>query len=295
MSEVYRYEQILALPGECQRNQENFNYGLDVAYGGMQRLVEKGQLYGALFYGSAVFDGTNQTSDIDVFLAVHAFDAETTFNLKALVGRVNELTGVPLGLTGYTVEDLQNGRHWERAAKIDTLFQLAEERPDLVAGNNPLEVLRPLEQDLLADVDDYLTNRLREMTWSDLQGCVKNPEGVLEAVFNAPHRAGRKSLSALIHAGRLPEAVLPDMKKPTIARAVAETYGVADPAVTELNTDIQAEFDRYLILVDQVRAGHISADEYNQLIRASLSASLPLAIDYIRRLQIQYRRISGTG
>lgn len=290
MSQVFRYEQIIDLAGEIKP--EQFDAGIEMAAVDLGHLVEEGLVVGALFFGSAAFKGTNPTSDIDTFVAVKNFDEKTVDGLQQAVAHVASGVGISLELTAYTLDQLKTGEHWERAAKVDWLKEQAEEYPELIVGANPIEFIAPLTKDLRLDVDEYLTNRAQEMTWSLIHGFQRNPEMMLEKVFNTPHRTARKTLHVLSFLGFLPQDTLPDMRKPIIALAAESVYGSHDESIVQHQQDIREDLERYLVLIDEVRRGKVDANEYAQMVHMTLAEDLPKAIDFVRRLQPIYRALA---
>jgi predicted nucleotidyltransferase len=285
MSRVYQFEEIGASPEKLGC----FEQGIDLAVKGFQGLVNDEYIEGAFLYGSAIFGDANPRSDIDALVVPKQFDNPTLQALKNLFRNVKDRSGVPLGMTAFSVDDLCIGRHTLRDSMLAWLHLQTELFPQYLIGANPLDFITPLEQDLLTDVDLYLTERKQVMTSSYIHGHDVRPEAMLEIALNTPHKCGRKTLISLLHKGLISADVLPDMRKATVNRGVIQLFGIKDPVITDLQLHLMADFSAYTKLVEETKAQRIDSDEYNQLVYATLAVDLPKAIELTRRIQTQFR------
>jgi hypothetical protein len=284
MSSVYRYEEIV---GFTPPSPETFAQEVGAVRQDLRRLHEQGLLTGGLIMGSATSDPSTR-SDIDVTVAATQISPELLAGIAAMQRGVRERSGIPVDPLCFTEDQLRSGEHPISETEIAWFRLLGDRLPENVIGTNPFQMMQSNGHDPLEDADAYFTRyamRL-EQTARDASAA---PEGLLEAILNAPHKLGRLGVGTLVYAGRLPRATLMSTNKADIARAVSETFGTNDPAVAALYADLTAASSAYTKLVEEVREGRVDQAAYEQLVTAAINDGLPKALALAVKMQAAYR------
>lgn len=288
MSRIYRYEEI-APADQRDVDKPPIEDPLLSSRGEIEKLFLDGYVEGAFLYGSTIFNKEDECSDIDAFIAVREFNPETAEALRALVENLTKKFGIPVNLTTYTSSQLKLGQHSLRRGYLATMQEQAGMRPDLIVGTNPLMYIKPLEKDLLLDVNEYITMQERQVIIDYIHNMRHSPEASLELALNMPHRMGRKTINALELEGKISVGTLADMSKEAISAAVDKVYGKKDNAITLLKDDLRIDLQTYVDFVRHVKRGDITKDEYDAIVSATAREDLPKAREFAKRVQVLFK------
>lgn len=287
MSRVYRYEELALTP---LATPESFHREVIDIKQSLGSLVVDGAISGAFLYGSAIADA-NPRSDIDLLVATPAITQATRDGLRAVSTGIYERSGIPVDISCFSETSLTTGNHgYYRANLLMWLKTLSAKSPENVIGSNPVDLIKPLEGDLIDAIDSDLTKQKHVFEMAYMKGHVLHPEALLETILNFPHKAGRECISALLMHGYIPPAIIKDARKDSVARVVGETLGSQDPRLRVLYGHLVADFGRYTEFADEAIGSGITRDEYGQAIATTIQEDLPVAIELADRMQTAYRQ-----
>ena len=262
-----------------------------------QALSSQGIIVGAFPFGSTQFADHNAFSDFDIAVAIEETGVEAeTVTYRAIhdtAKAVFRRTSVPLEVSCYTTAQLREGLHDFPPTMLSWLKEERAKYPHSVIGDDFIEEITPkrLRQSprVLADIDEYVARSRHLLKKSWWQGCYFRPHDLLAVVLNTPHIAGRKVIDTLQSNCFGYDNPLQDMKKESITRAVGEMFG-PQSEITTLYHAVHSDALRYQReFVNE--AVHLSQEEYDQIIEATLDDDLPKVIEFLRRIQQEYRKI----
>jgi predicted nucleotidyltransferase len=288
MTHILRYEDIPLGQSECDPAA-----AVPMLREGLQALCDEGIVEGAMVYGSTVFGDNDPTSDIDQITTVWDRTMPTMERIRKLGADVYWLTGRFVENVTLTLDELGSGRHSLRDGMLSYLRDQAAQTPENVVGRGVLRFVKPRSLSFAKDVLGYFHEQVyllqNKYSWTPL----KDPEGLLESSLNIPRRAARKSIDAMQFAGLVSQGVMPDIRKATVARAVATVYGPHDERIPELYDEASQCLQLYGQLVSEVQTGQIGREEYNQLIHGGVLYNLPRTTELLKRMERVYKTLAG--
>ncbi len=255
-------------------------------------LAERGVVLGAFPFGSSQFGDYSLTSDYDIIVAIEdtavTTEMEIYRELHEAARVVYGQTSVPLEVSCFTESQFAEGLHTMPSAMLEWLKGQRVQYPESVIGKDFVGAIHNYVPKVpaspsLATADSYAASTRHTLKKEWLQGTYFRPHDLLSLVLSVPHVLGRKTVDIVSY------GTLTDLSKGGIKTAVEQTLGADERLLTlygEISEDLSRYADQFLPSV-----ADLSSDEYDQVIEATLEDNLPKAIELIRRMQEEYRRL----
>ncbi len=287
------YEEVSS--GALNSPEARSDMAIDLTHTALRGLYKRGLIVGAMLFGSA-FSGDlfrepdiNPLSDLDVLVVTKGDYGEGMRSLRDIHALVLGRLAVSLEMTWLTEQQAQAGDHTVAQPMHVWLQRQVILHPEMVIGEDPTELLEPIDVDL----DEY-TDRWFQETRSRFQKASVSPHQALPWALSLPHIAARRSIDALKYtrrAGQTDKTPL-DVTREGIRAAVQDIYGKHDPEIWELYQKIEGmQRDFLSFLMDEVSTGEVSKTEYNATIEAMASRAIPEVLKLLDKMHDAFGRV----
>lgn len=281
MGKVYSWEKI---EGGNIPKIEQFLVAKRMILDNLPELIPN-DIYGAKVFGSVAKDSPSIRSDFDLLVV---FNSELGIRkLNNLVQEVDKKTNVEVEPLILSVQQASEGLH-----TIDPNFYKhfkgIPNEGNLV-GNNPLNKIRPLEENEMDFCMNYIRQKIRRLNQGHFEVTEVKLLNLLLRVLESPVAVSRKVLSVLQSKGKFKTDKNDDGKKSVIKNF--------DKLMNDLEIDpsdfyklISKDKEYTLFLEETLNQKH-SQKEYQQFLNEIKDDSLPLAKNWITKTGVWLKNV----
>jgi len=288
------YEEVSS--GALNFPEARFDTAINLTHAAFRGLRDQHLVAGAMLFGSA-FSGdlfrepdSNPLSDLDVLVVTAADNyGEGMSSLQDISGRVLGSSAVSLEVSWLTEQQAQADDHTFTMPMHAWLQRQVKLHPEMVIGEDPTELIKPLEVDL----DEY-TDEWFQATRHRFQKSSISPHQALPGALSLPHIAARRSIDALKYtnrAGQTAETPL-DVTREGVRAAVHDVYSEHDPELWELYQETEGmQRDFLSFLMDEVSMSTVSEDGYNATIEEMANKAIPMVLKLVGKMRGAFNEV----
>lgn len=263
---------------------DNFVVAKSQAFDGLQQLVTKGEVVGAMAFGSVAKGSPSERSDFD--LLVITPQEPQSEGLGDVIDAVFRNTNVAIEPIVIPEHLASKGMH-----TIDESFflHLSEIFSDgNIVGQNPTGILTPFDLPLVKVHEQYLAQKLRRLREGMFTRSEVDRQRVLQRALEAPSNTGRRTLQALHKLGAIDE-VLVDDGKPQVTELFRKTFE-GTPLLNGFNALLQQDA-AYTHLLREGLAGSLTQAEYDRELTNLTNTAIPTALKWGCEIATLYSRL----
>jgi predicted nucleotidyltransferase len=246
----------------------------------LEKLVLDREIYGAKVFGSVANETPSQRSDFDLLIVTESDDSPS--ELKTIFDSIRRDTKV-------RIEPIIVARHFALKGfhPIDLFFlqhlQAISNEGNLV-GHDPMEVMRPINIPMTQLHSHYLAQKVRKFREGEFTTSQEDRYKVLQRALEAPINIGRRTMQVLASIGHPVE--ITDDRKPEVARVFREAFAGTN-LIKDFN-DLFAKDGDYSNYLQEVLAGSVTRNEYEEAMRNLADDSISQALRWTSELSLMY-------
>lgn len=260
---------------------DNFAVAKRQAFDGLQQLVTKDEVVGAMVFGSVAKGTPSERSDFDLLVITRG---------KKPLGDMKDVFDFIFYSTRVEIEPIiipetlaEKGFH----TMDESFFIHLRNVPDQgnVIGTPPLDIVTPSGFPIIKVHEQYLMQKLRRLREGIFTHSEVDEYRVLQRALEAPINTGRRTLQALGALGAL-DAQLLDDGKIGVKNLFREVFR---------NTPLREGFDAliqrdeaYTTLLRSALSGDVSRQEYQDEVRALANEAIPQAVSWVSEISSLY-------
>ncbi|HEX8762420.1 MAG TPA: nucleotidyltransferase domain-containing protein [Candidatus Saccharimonadales bacterium] len=296
------YDEVVS--GRLNHPERRYQQAAQLAYSALSAHETKRHLIGAVLFGSAIAHDlftppeANPLSDLDlIVISKDDGTPKVTDALREMSEQIFDKTAVSTEVTWLTEPEAIAG-HTLTTPMLAWLRRRTSRHPDTVIGENPADIIEPLEIDHRSLIEAWISRTTHNLKKS----YVSNRSETLSMALSIPHITARKSLDALQFIRyRYESLTAPTVKIPSsfevsrdgVTRAVHDIYGAHNPSISELYTTVAGAKSNYIaFLMEEVACHKVSKAEYERAIQNMTRDIAPKSLDLLGGMQDAFLDIS---
>ena len=280
MGKVYKFSDIA---DNHVPQADDFARAKTMALDELSRLVFCGSIYGAKVFGSVAKGTPNERSDFDLLVITQ--DDLVLEALKEIFETIVAQTKVEIEPIVVSKEFAKRGFHSIEDLFLDHIRSIPNDGN--VAGNDPLEILKPFDLPSAKVHEQYLAQKIRRLKEGFFTNSEVDRNRVLQRALEAPVNVGRRTLQVLPQLGYPIE--IEDDSKQTIIHVFQETFK---------NTILMPGFnflldkdEEYTLFLKEAVTGNVLQEEYEHAVSYLAEQCIPQAITWTSEISLIYMNL----
>jgi len=280
MGKVYSWSAITEQGIPSPRDFENAR---QQALSKLSQLVEYGLIYGARIFGSVARGNPSIRSDLDLLVVFENDIARE--ELRKIFHDVYKETRVIVESTALKRELVDLGFHTIDPTFLEHFQYILKEGN--IVGNDPLNLVRPQEGNVLNLHQQYLSQKLKRLTDGLLTPTKEEQLKILQRALEAPVNVGRRMLMTLRCLGIL-DLDEDDDSKEVIIRNYRRIFD-EDNGLLQFNFLLESD-RRYTRFLEETLQGQYIEEEYEEYLNSTERECLPQAISWVQGVSLKFHQ-----